>query len=274
MNPSAATPRPYIAYYRLSREKKGRRGSDSSIEDNRPETLGIQAQMEAVANLVKREGGELISEYREIESGKSHKNRPELNAALAECKKKKAILVIAKLDRLARNVHFISGLMEAGVEFRACDNPNATKLTLHILAAVAEHERETISGRIKDALRQKKKELETEGEGKKLGNPQWENALEKAHEKTRAPTPADDILELIKLRRAGKHKEGEIWTVRKPVAYSEIAEELNGLKVQTMHGKAWHASTVRKIWLRIVDEMNEPYERTVDEEEEEKEGKE
>lgn len=265
MNPSPTSPRPYIAYYRLSREKKGRKGSDSSVEDNRPETLGIQAQMEAVKNLVSREGGELVSEYREIESGKSHKNRPELISALAECKKKKAILVIAKLDRLARNVHFISGLMEAGVEFRACDNPNATKLTLHILAAVAEHERETISGRIKDALKQKKKELvETGG---KLGNPNWKESLEKAHDKTRAPMPPTPIIDLIRERRQGKRLK-QTWRT-KPVGYGDIARELNKSLVKTAGGKEWHASTVRKIWLRILAEDPEAGKRIPFEAEEE-----
>ena len=82
-----------------------------------------------------------------MESGKRHTNRPQLQEALAQCRKHKAVLVIAKLYRLARNVHFISGLMESGVDFTACDMPSANRLTIHILAAVAEHEREMISKR-------------------------------------------------------------------------------------------------------------------------------
>jgi DNA invertase Pin-like site-specific DNA recombinase len=203
--------------------------------------------MEAVQALVTREGGQIVSEYREIESGKSHLNRPALAQALAECKRRKAILVIAKLDRLARNVHFISGLMESGAEFRACDNPNATKLTLHILAAVAEHERETISNRIKDALRQKKKELEEKGEGQRLGNPDWHASLQRAHEKTRAPLPSDEVMGFIERHRAEKLSG---WS--KPIAsYSYIAKQLNAKGWKTHNNKPWHGSTVRAMALRI-----------------------
>jgi len=96
-------------------------------------------------------GWNLIGEYVEVESGK-RRNRPELAAALEACKREKATLLIAKLDRLARNVHFISGLMESGVDFVAADNPHANKLMIHLLAAFAEHEREQISERTKEAL--------------------------------------------------------------------------------------------------------------------------
>src|SRR5258708_5141305 len=91
--------------------------------------------------------------------------RPQLRAALEACRKQKATLLIAKLDRLARNVHFVSGLMESGVEFVAVDMPMANRLTVHILAAVAEHEREMISQRTKAALAAAK------ARGTKLGNP-------------------------------------------------------------------------------------------------------
>jgi DNA invertase Pin-like site-specific DNA recombinase len=106
----------------------------------------------------------LTQEFIEVESGK-RSDRPQLVAALAACKKQKAKLVIAKLDRLARNVHFISGLMDAGVEFVACDMPHANKLTIHILAAVAEHEREAISARTRAAL------AAIKARGQKLGGP-------------------------------------------------------------------------------------------------------
>lgn len=92
-----------------------------------------------------------LYEFTEVESGKK-KNRPELIAALWQCKKQKATLVIAKLDRLARNVHFVSGLMESGVDFIACDNPHANRLMVHMLAAFAEHERDLISQRTKEGL--------------------------------------------------------------------------------------------------------------------------
>src|SRR3981081_1569158 len=99
--------------------------------------------------------GELCAEHVEVESGKNA-DRPELAKALAACRKHKARLVIAKLDRLSRNLAFIAALMEAGVEFVAVDNPHANKLTVHILAAVAQHERELIAQRSRDALQSAK----------------------------------------------------------------------------------------------------------------------
>ena len=129
----------FIAYFRVSTDRQGRSG------------LGLDAQREAVRRHVAGHGGELIADYCEIESGK-RSDRPQLAAAIAAAKKAKATLIIAKLDRLARNVHFISGLMESGVDFVAADNPHANKLMVHLLAAFAEHEREQISQRTKDAL--------------------------------------------------------------------------------------------------------------------------
>jgi DNA invertase Pin-like site-specific DNA recombinase len=104
----------------------------------------------------------LLGEFTEVESGR-RADRPELAKALSACRRMGATLVIAKLDRLARNVAFISNLMESGVEFTAVDFPNANRLTIHILAAVAEHEREMISQRTKAALAVAK------GRGKVLG---------------------------------------------------------------------------------------------------------
>ena len=121
----------FVAYYRVSTERQGESG------------LGLEAQRVAVARFT--HGASLLSEFQEIESGKRHTNRPQLAAALDTCRRQKATLVIARLDRLARNVHFISGLMESGVDFVTVDMPQANRLTIHILAAVAEHEREAIS---------------------------------------------------------------------------------------------------------------------------------
>ena len=127
----------YIAYYRVSTARQGRSG------------LGIEAQKQAVqAHL---NGQKAISEFVEVESGRRN-DRPKLAEALAACRVHKATLIIAKLDRLARNVAFVSSLMEAGVEFQACDFPQANRLTIHILAAVAEHEARMISERTRAAL--------------------------------------------------------------------------------------------------------------------------
>jgi DNA invertase Pin-like site-specific DNA recombinase len=128
----------WVCYLRVSTDRQGQSG------------LGLEAQRKAVLDF--RNGGQwkLADEFVEVESGK-RSDRPQLAAALA-CKRLKARLVVAKLDRLARNVAFISRLMERGVEFVAADMPFANKLTIHILAAVAEHEREAISARTKAAL--------------------------------------------------------------------------------------------------------------------------
>ena len=118
----------------------------------------------------------LVAEFTEIESGKRDDNRPQLAAAIAACKRQKARLVIAKLDRLSRNLAFIAALMESGVEFVAVDNPHMNKLTIHILAAVAEHEREMISERTKAALEAAK------ARGRVLGNPNLHEAAKRGTE--------------------------------------------------------------------------------------------
>jgi len=142
----------FVAYYRVSTDKQGRSG------------LGLEAQREAVSRHVASAAGVVVDEFEEIESGKKN-DRPKIAAALGACRARRATLVIAKLDRLARNVAFVSNLMESDVDFVACDNPFATRLTIHILAAVAEHEREMISKRTIDALAAAK------ARGVKLGNP-------------------------------------------------------------------------------------------------------
>jgi len=111
---------------------------------------------------------ELVAEFEEVETGKGANaldKRPKLRAAVALAKKSKATLLIAKLDRLARNVHFVSGLMETGVQFRCCDFPTADRTMIHFYAAMAEHEGRRISDRIRDALAAKK------ARGEAVGNP-------------------------------------------------------------------------------------------------------
>lgn len=142
----------FVAYFRVSTDRQGKSG------------LGLEAQRQAVTDYLNGGRWAFVGEFTEIESGKRN-DRPQLAAALAACKKLKAKLVIAKLDRLGRNLAFIATLMESGVEFVAVDNPHANKLTVHILAAVAQHEREMISERTKAALAAAKRR------GKRLGNP-------------------------------------------------------------------------------------------------------
>jgi len=129
----------FVSYLRVSTATLGQSG------------LGLEAQRRAVCEYINRVSSGLLAEFVEIESG-SRNDRPQLKAAIDLCTKQKATLIIAKLDRLARNVAFISTLMETGISFIAADNPHANKLMIHMLAAFAEHERDQIRARTKAAL--------------------------------------------------------------------------------------------------------------------------
>lgn len=129
----------FVAYYRVSTVKQGKSG------------LGLEAQKQAVANYLNGGRWKMVGEFVEVESGK-RKDRPQLTEALALCRLHGAMLLIAKLDRLARNVLFTATLMESSVKFIAVDFPDANNLTIHILAAVAEHEAAMISARTRGAL--------------------------------------------------------------------------------------------------------------------------
>ena len=145
-----------VSYLRVSTGKQLKSG------------LGLEAQREKVAQYVAGAGAVLLKEFQEAETGKGANaldKRPQLKAAIKFAKDNKAVLVIAKLDRLARNVHFVSGLLETGVQFKCCDFPEADKTMIHIYAVMAEHEGRRISERIKDAFAAKK------ARGGVLGNP-------------------------------------------------------------------------------------------------------
>jgi len=140
-----------IGYQRVSTKRQGRSG------------LGLEAQQVAIESYKNEHNARLLASYTEVESGK-HNDRPELARAIAHAKRSNATLVVAKLDRLSRNVAFIATLMESGCEFACCDLPVANKLTIHILAAMAEYEAKLISLRTKDALARAKRR------GIRLGN--------------------------------------------------------------------------------------------------------
>ena len=129
----------YVSYLRVSTAKQGALG------------LGIEAQRTAIATFVSQTGAEHLAEFVEVESGRKD-DRAELRAALNFCRAERATLLVAKLDRLARSVAFVSTVMDSDVTLVAADNPHASRLVLHMLAAVAEFEREQISQRTKAAL--------------------------------------------------------------------------------------------------------------------------
>lgn len=221
-----------IAYFRVSTKKQGASG------------LGLEGQVAAVEQYAATTGGKIIASYKEVESGK-RSDRPELAKALAHAKRSKAVLVVAKLDRLARNVAFLSALMESGVEFVACDNQHASRFTVHILAAVAEHEARQISERTTTALKAAK------ARGTLLGSAReghWEGrehlrqaglakAVAKASESHRrsADEAYADLLPMIReMQTAG-------------ASLRSIASRLNDLGHTTRRGKAWNASQVMRV---------------------------
>lgn len=211
----------HVAYYRVSTDRQGRSG------------LGLDAQRAAVAAYVAGRG-ELSAEFVEIESGKRSDNRPQLAAALAACRQQRATLVIARLDRLARNVHFISGLMESAAEFAVVDMPSASRLTLHIMAAVAEEEAAMISRRTRDALAAAK------ARGIRLGNPRPVEAaaLASAALRRQADAFAGSLRPMMEaMREQGK-------------TLQDVADELNARGIKTARGRTWQPQTVKNVLAR------------------------
>lgn len=208
----------FVAYYRVSTDRQGRSG------------LGLDAQQSAVHNYLNGGDWRLAGEFIEVETGKRN-DRPQLTAALAACRRHKAKLVIAKLDRLSRNLAFIATLMDSGVEFIAVDNPHANKLTIHILAAVAQHEREIIGERTKAALQVAK------ARGRNLGQNGRDVLAPRYREEAlgRAASLAPIVGELT---RGG-------------LSTRAIAKALNERKVPTTKGGVWHAATVRRVQKRL-----------------------
>jgi DNA invertase Pin-like site-specific DNA recombinase len=201
----------FVAYFRVSTDRQGKSG------------LGLEAQRQAVMDYLNGGRWALVGEFTEIESGKRN-DRPQLAAALAACKKLKAKLIVAKFDRLGRNLAFIATLMESGVEFVAVDNPHANKLTVHILAAVAQHEREMISERTKAALQAAKRR------GQRLGNPNLSEAAKRGVValKANARRFAANVRPVIDEIIAGG-----------ATSHNAIAAMLNQRNVRTARGGTW-----------------------------------
>jgi DNA invertase Pin-like site-specific DNA recombinase len=222
----------YIAYYRVSTQKQGASG------------LGLEAQQETVTRYLGGSASELVGEFVETETDKGADalaKRPQLRAALEACRKSGAKLLIAKLDRLARNVHFITGLMEAAkgngrnaVKFVACDMPEANDLTIHIMAAFAEHEAKRISERTKDALRAAK------ARGKRLGMAGAANLQPNIETRQAA---ADDFAQKLRGQIEGYKLRG--------LAQRQMVAELNSLGIRAANGKEWSLIQLQRVIKRL-----------------------
>ena len=229
---AAQTLKPVVAYYRVSTDRQGRSG------------LGLEAQQATVAAYCRQSSATVFESFTEIESGRRC-DRKELAKALAVAKSVKATLVVAKLDRLARNVSFTAKLLDAEVDFLACDNPHATKLTIHILAAVAEDEAERISTRVKEALAAYK------ARGGVLGGQDPRCRGKSTNEKLRERS--------LLARDENRRRAGEFRKAIRPVAaglrrdgmtFREVAQVLNARGYHTRHGKLWTPANV-DVLLRV-----------------------
>jgi DNA invertase Pin-like site-specific DNA recombinase len=216
-----------IIYTRVSTAEQGKSG------------LGLQAQLDAVTEFCKAESIEVLAHYEETETGKGFDaldKRPQLAKALAQAKKEGACLVVAKLDRLSRNVAFISSLMETKVAFIVAQlGKDADSFMLHLYAALSEKERELISSRTKAALAVLK------AKGVKLGNPtnlDEARLASNATNRAEATAFADNVLPMVK----GLRDKGD--------TLPAIAANLNKLGVTTRRGGKWYASTVANILKR------------------------
>lgn len=216
----------FVAYLRVSTDRQGKSG------------LGLEAQRKAVAHHVAGKGP-IAAEYVEIESGK-RSDRPQLARALVEAKRLGAVLLIAKLDRLARNVAFIANLLESGVEIAAADMPEANRFLLHVMAAVAEHEAQAISERTRAALAAAKER------GVALGwsMPERQDGQLQAARKGAARNA----------EKADRHAANVLPIIRQialnGASLRQIADELNTRGIKTARGGLWYAGTVRNIMAR------------------------
>ena len=213
----------YVAYLRVSTQKQGYSG------------LGLEAQREIIHNYL--HDTIPISEYVEVESGRKS-DRPKLKEALSQCRKEGATLIVAKLDRLARSVSFLSSLLESDVDIVFCDFPQANKMVLHIISAISQYEAELTAARTKAALQAKK------ARGFKLGNP--EHLLDKHEEaiqnsiktcKAKADSNPNNKRAIALLRTLVKEER----------TYQEMAEILNREGFVSSHGCSFTKSTVYRL---------------------------
>ncbi|MGY2134475.1 recombinase family protein [Hymenobacter sp. HD11105] len=212
--------RRYVAYYRVSTARQGASG------------LGLEAQQSAVQTFAK--DGLIVQEFTEVESGQQNQ-RVKLHEAIAVAKAARATLLIAKLDRLSRNAGFIFALRDSGVDFTCCDIPDANSLTVGLFAILAQHERETISTRTKDALRAKKARGATLGTPANLTEAARARSIQVRQQKRQQEPALRQALSLITLL----HAQG--------MTYAAIARRLNAAGFTTLQGKPYSHVQVRRM---------------------------
>ena len=226
----------FIAYYRVSTQKQGKSG------------LGLEAQRKAVESYVAGKGN-IAREYTEVESGRKS-DRAELQKALKDAKRNGCTLIIAKLDRLSRNAAFLNQILDSGVEVCAVDMPTANRMVMSIMAAVAQHEVETISERIKVALQA------TKERGTLLGsrNPEW---IAKHRDNVTAALPAAAVIgRAVRTAKADAFAEDMRETLQAAKASGlslrKIAAQLNEQALfRPVRGTSWHASQVKNLCDRL-----------------------
>ncbi|MCB0010749.1 MAG: recombinase family protein [Anaerolineae bacterium] len=225
-----------IAYYRVSTQRQGQSG------------LGLDAQRDSVKRFADNQGYELIGEHTEIETGTSKRRRPILAKAIDQAKESGATLLIAKLDRLARNVAFTSALMDSGVDFTACDMPEANKMTIQIMAVMAEQEARMISERTKAGLASRRRRVaagaaepikhhfgNTQWKGREYHNPDAKRGDSSEVQREAARQWNRDLIDLI----IEKRNQG--------LSYDHVAKWLNEKGKRTRRGAEFKAATVHRI---------------------------
>jgi DNA invertase Pin-like site-specific DNA recombinase len=217
-------PKKFIPYYRVSTLKQGQSG------------LGLEAQRAAVHRFAAGQG-QLGEEFVEVESGK-HNHRPQLVAAMAEASRVGGTLLIAKLDRLSRNAGFIFALRDSGVDFVCCDMPDANTLTVGLFAVIAQHERETISKRTKDALQAKK------ARGAQLGTP--------ANLTTEAVAKGREVRQENARTHQANRQAARLAALLQGQGHTlqQIAQELNESGYRTRRGKKFFPMSVQRLLVR------------------------
>ena len=214
----------YVAYFRVSTQKQGRSG------------LGLDAQKQAVSDYLQQFGGTLVAEFMEVESGK-RPDRPEFTKAADYSELSNATLLVAKLDRLSRDLHFVTSLQKRGIKFKLCDLPEIDNLTIHILAAMAEHEARMISVRPKQAMNEAKKR------GVVMGNPQLaiqRNRDVSSANKKRTTDQSQWQNKILKVIEHLEHTENL-------TTYKAIADELNERCLETARGGQFSVPIVSRI---------------------------